>query len=140
MEDMRVLRQGPLYNTGDGAVGVVHVWEPSADGGPARVLLATATRDGQERRYELAPGDRFPLGASVWEVRGIEPGSRKYVVRIVRVDEAAEQRREELRDKWSISPEAWEQAQQRVRDDEQRQRELFGGSAPFAVPDSEADA
>jgi hypothetical protein len=139
MEDMHVLRQGPLYKLGDGSVGVVHVWEPAPDG-QQRVLLATATRDGQEHRYELVPGDRFPLGAAVWEVRGIEPGSRKYVVRIVRVDEAAEQRREELRDRWSISPAAWEQGQRRAQEDEQRERELFGGREPFAVPDSETDA
>jgi hypothetical protein len=141
MEYTVTLRQGPRHNVAEGSIGVVHVWEPGPDGRPARVLLATAPRGGEERRYELAPGDRFPLGTGLWEVRGIEPGQRRYTVRIVRVDDEAERRRQELRDKWSISPQAWAQSQQRVCEEEQRRaREVFGDREPFAVPESETDA
>jgi hypothetical protein len=140
MEDVQILQHGLQYGSRDGSIGVMYVWGATPDGLPARVILSVHTTDGQEREYDLGQGDRFPLGSALWEVQDVEPDGDGYCARIVRVDEEAERHRQELRDRWSISPAAWEQGQRSAQEDEQRERELFGGREPFAVPDSETDA
>lgn len=138
---MIILEYGLLYNTDQGSIGVVHMAGPTPDGQAARVHLGVTALDAEEHDYTLQAGDRFPLGEAIWAVQEIESaGTDDYVARIIRVDEAAQRRRDELRSKWSLSPEAWAQGQQRVREQEQRARESFGDRPPFAIPDQDTDA
>ena len=129
MTDTLDLQHGLQYNLDQGSIGVVHLSNPDLDGQPAHVLLSVATLDGQEQDYSLAVGDRFPVGDGTWLVVSIDGvGGYDYRVRIVRVDgsaplsgvEPSPERREQLREKWAISSDGWEQAQERVRQEEQR--------------------
>lgn len=101
MEETIALQQGRLYNTARGSVGVTHIAGPAPDGQPARVYLGVNTPDGVEHDYVLQAGDQFPFGEAIWSVQAIEPtgvrpspsiagGPGEYVVRISRVDDAAQ--------------------------------------------------
>ena len=150
MIDAVDLKHGQLHDINTGWVGVMHLSNPEIDHQPPHVVLAVTTHDRQEREFTLRVGERFKAGDESWLLQGIDDvDSYDYTVRIVRVGsstpspggELSPERREQLREKWAISSDGWEQAQERVRQEEQRQaRELFGDRQPFAIPDTETEA